>query len=116
MTDEKPPITYSDFERIDIRAGTIISARMNTKARRPAYILEVDFGPALGTKIASAQVTEAYSEQDLCGVQVVAVVNFPRKRIADIWSEVLVLGVVRDDRPTILLTPNNRVENGSPIS
>jgi tRNA-binding protein len=111
----KEIIAYSDFEKIDIRAGTIVSARMNEKARMPAYVLEIDFGPILGVKRTSAQITEAYNAQELCGLQVVAIVNFPKKKIADIWSDVLVLGVVQVDKPTILLTPKSKVENGSSV-
>ena len=108
-------IEFSDFLRVDIRAGTVVSAKLNQKARVPAYVLEVDFGE-LGTKTTSAQITEAYKPEDLVGVQVVAVVNFPPKRVAGVKSEVLILAVVQDDSPTIILQPSQPVANGSRIA
>jgi tRNA-binding protein len=108
-------ITYSDFELVDIRAGTIISARTNEKARKPAFVLEIDFGHEIGVKTTSAQITQAYDQQRLIGMQILAVVNFPRKKVADIWSEVLVLGVVQDNKPTILITTSSPVANGARV-
>lgn len=115
MNAAKHEITYATFEMIDIRAGTIISAQINRKAQKPAFAMQIDFGPQLGVKTTSAQITEAYDEAMLVGRQVLAVVNFPRKKIADIWSEVLVLGVVQDGKPTILIAPSDFVANGSPV-
>ena len=115
MSGNKALVSFADFEKLDIRVGTITSARVNEKARKPAYVLEVDFGSDIGTKSTSAQITEGHSLDELQGMQVIAVMNFPPKKIADVVSEVLVLGVVQPDRPTILLTPSKPVGNGSPI-
>ncbi len=105
-------IEYADFEKIDIRAGTIIAAKPNEKARKPAYILEIDFGLA-GTKTSSAQITEAHSAEEIIGRQIIAVMNFQPKRVAGILSEVLVLAIVQDDGPTVLLSPAQPVKNGA---
>ncbi|HHB77866.1 MAG TPA: tRNA-binding protein [Saprospiraceae bacterium] len=109
----KPPIHWSDFSKIDIRTGTIINAIPFAKAKKPAYILTIDFGE-LGLRKSSAQITKLYHPQELIGLQIVAVVNFPPKQIANIMSECLVLGVVDGDDVT-LLTPNKKVHNGKPI-
>jgi tRNA-binding protein len=87
-----PTITFDDFARVDIRVGTVVSAAPNQAARKPSYVLEVDFGPEIGTKTTSAQLTELYTPEELVGRQVAAVVNFPPKRIAKVLAEVLVLG------------------------
>lgn len=108
-------IGIEDFHRVDLRIGTVRSARPNLKARKPAYVLEIDFGPELGIKTTSAQITEAYDTAALEGRQVVAVVNFPRKKIADVWSEVLVLGATGEG-PTILIAPDRPVPNGSHVA
>lgn len=104
-------IQWSDFEKIDIRVGTIIDVQEFPKARRPAYQLTIDFG-ALGIKRSSAQVTDLYDPQQLTGRQVVAVVNFPPKQIANFFSECLVLGVYTDKKEVVLLGPERKVENG----
>lgn len=118
MTDHSVShsIDFADFTKVDIRAGTILDAHANAKARNPAYVLEIDFGPILGIKRSSAQLTETYSAQELIGCQIVAVVNFEPKRVAGIVSEVLVLAVVQPDGPTALLSPTMPVENGSRIA
>ena len=103
-----------DFDLIDMRIGTISAAALNPKARTPAYVLTIDFGP-LGTKTSSAQLTEHYSPDDLVGRQVVAVMNFAPKHIAGVRSEVLVLASVGSDG-TVLLAPTMRVTNGSRIA
>ncbi|NGP77446.1 tRNA-binding protein [Balneolaceae bacterium YR4-1] len=108
-------IDFEDFEKIDIRCGTIIKATEHEKAHNAAYILHIDFGK-LGEKVSSAQLTENYQPAELLGVQVVAVVNFPPKRIAGLKSEVLVLGVLNEESGTVLLTPERRVKNGSRIA
>ena len=108
-------IVFSDFAKVDIRAGTIIAAQFNTKARNPAYILEVDFGP-FGTMTSSAQITEAYTPEELIGQQVIAVMNFAPKRVAGIVSEVLVLAIVQDAGPTMLLAPTHPVKNGARLA
>lgn len=87
-----PEISYADFDRVDIRVGTVVSAEPNPRAKKPAYILKVDFGPAIGLKKTSAQLTVHYRAEELVGRQVAAVVNFPPKQIGPLMSEVLVLG------------------------
>ena len=104
-------IQWSDFEKIDMRVGTIIDVREFPQARRPAWQLTIDFGE-LGIKRSSAQVTDLYDPQQLSGRQVVAVVNFPPKQIANFFSECLVLGVYTDKKEVVLLTPERKVANG----
>jgi len=107
-------IDFSDFLKVDIRIGTVLSAAPNAKARKPAFVLEVDFGE-LGIKTTSAQITENYQPQNLVGEQVVAVVNFPVKVVAGIKSEVLILAVVCDGCGTVLLQPKGNVQNGAKV-
>ncbi len=104
-------IEFSDFQRVDIRSGTIVEATVNSKARVPAYILKIDFGE-LGVRTSSAQLTKNYQVEDLPGLQIVAVMNFPVKRIAGIKSEVLVLGTDNGDNDIVLLGPLSTVANG----
>ncbi len=104
-------ITWSDFEKIDIRVGTIIHANEFAKARKPAYQLTIDFGP-LGIKKSSAQITHHYQIQQLLGHQVIAVVNFADKQIGNFISECLVLGIYDDNNEVILLQPGQPVNNG----
>jgi tRNA-binding protein len=111
----KPPIDWPDFERVDMRVGTVLTCTLNPEARKPAYILTIDFGAELGIKTSSAQLTRNYTPADLVGRQVVAVVNFPVKRIAGVKSEVLVLGALSAEKDVVLLFPSHSVENGSPI-
>lgn len=108
-------ITFDDFLKVDMRVGTIVAVEDNLKARNPAYILTIDFGE-LGQKMSSAQITDNYSKAELIGKQIIAVVNFPPKRVAGVKSEVLVLGAVPDRQGVILLEPNLPVENGTRIS
>jgi len=110
---EMETIDFGDFLKVDIRVGTVLSAELNAKARKPAYLLRVDFGPELGEKLSSAQITEHYALEELPGRQVLAVVNFPPKRIAGIKSEVLVLAAVDEARGTILIQPDSPVANGT---
>jgi len=112
----KDKINIEDFLKIDIRVGTILKAKINQKARKPAYILEIDFGEEIGFKITSAQITQNYLINELIGKQVCAVVNFPIKRIAGVKSEVLVLAVVCKDNGTVLLQPDREVVNGERIA
>jgi len=112
----KDKINIEDFLKVDIRVGTILKAKINQKARKPAYILEIDFGEEIGSKITSAQITQNYSINELIGKQVCAVVNFPIKRIAGVKSEVLVLAVVCKDNGTVLLQPDREVANGERIA
>jgi tRNA-binding protein len=104
-------IQWSDFEKIDIRVGTITDVQEFPKARKPSYQLTIDFG-TLGIKRSSAQVTDLYDPRQLTGRQVVAVVNFPPKQIANFFSECLVLGVYTDKKEVVLLGPERKVENG----
>ena len=108
-------ITWADFEKIDIRVGTIIEAKEFPRAKKPAYQLTIDFGAELGLKKSSAQITKFYSAQDLAGQQVVAVVNFPPKNIAGFISECLVLGVYDENKDVVLLSPKGPVSNGLKI-
>ena len=107
-------INWHDFEKIDIRCGTIIATTTFEKAKKPAYQLEIDFGE-LGIKKSSAQITDHYLLADLIGKQVIAVINFPPKQIANFFSECLVLGVYDNENKVVLLQPNLPVKNGSKI-
>ena len=106
--------TFDDFMKLDIRVGTIISAKVFEKARKPAYQLEVDLGEELGVKRSSAQITDHYKPEDLVGKQVLAVVNFPPRQIANFMSEILVLGTYSKDG-VVLITPDKPVENGDKL-
>ena len=108
------PITWADFEKINICAGTIIEAADFPNARKPAYQLSIDFGP-LGIKRSSAQITHHYNKEELIGKQVVAVLNFPVKQIATFFSECLVLGVYDPEGNVVLLKPDKEVQNGGKI-
>lgn len=105
-------ISFNDFLKIDIRVGRIVTARHNPAAIKPAFHLEVDFGPEVGIKNSSAQLTVHYTEASLTGRLVVAVINFPPKRIAGVKSEVLVLGVPDPDGNVVLLHPDQSVPPG----
>lgn len=107
-------ITWNDFEKVDIRVGTIAEVSDFPKARNPSYQLKIDFGE-LGIKQSAAQITTFYTKEDLLGKQVIAVVNFPPKQIADFFSECLVLGVYTDNKEVILLQPERGVKNGMRI-
>jgi tRNA-binding protein len=106
-----PPIQWDDFAKIDIRVGTIREVKDFPKAKKPAYQLVIDFG-ALGMKSSSAQITHFYQPADLVGRQILAVVNFPPRQIANFFSECLVLGVYTDKNEVVLLGPGQEVENG----
>lgn len=107
-------ISWDDFEKIDIRCGTIIEVKDFPNARKPAYQLAIDFGD-MGIKKSSAQVRHYYSKEELLNKQVVAVVNFPVKQIANFFSECLVLGVYDENKNVILLQPERNVTNGMKI-
>lgn len=107
-------ISWNDFEKIDIRVGTIIEAKEFPKAKKPAYKLTIDFGES-GIKQSSAQITKFYSAEELAGQQVVAVVNFLPKQIAGFFSECLVLGVYDENKDVVLIQPKHSVSNGSKI-
>jgi tRNA-binding protein len=104
-------ISWNDFEKIDIRSGTIVEVSDFPKARKPAWKLKIDFG-ALGIKHSSAQITKYYDKESLIGSQVIAIVNFPPKQIADFFSECLVLGIYTDENDVVLLRPDQPVGNG----
>lgn len=105
---------FEDFAKLDIRVGTIISATEFIKAKRPAYQLKIDFGEETGIKKSSAQITECYRAEDLVGKQILAVVNFPPRQIADFMSEVLVLGTY-SKQGVVLITPEMQVQNGDKL-
>ena len=104
-------ISWNDFEKIDIRSGTIVEVSDFPKARKPAIKLKIDFGE-LGIKQSSAQITKFYNKESLLGSQVIAIVNFPPKQIADFFSECLVLGIYTDEKDVVLLRPDQPVGNG----
>ncbi len=108
-------INWDDFAKIDIRTGTIIDVKNFPKARKPAYQLIIDFGNEIGIKKSSAQITAHYSREDLVNRQIIAVVNFPPKQIADFISECLVLGVYDENNDVILLQPSKQLTNGQKI-
>lgn len=107
-------INWNDFQKIDMRIGTVISAENFKEAKKPAYKLIVDFGE-FGKRKTSAQITKRYKLENLIGKQVVAVINFPPKQIANIMSECLILGAVGNDNDIILIQPENTIENGLKI-
>lgn len=107
-------ITFEDFTKVDLRIGTIIEINDFPEARNPAYQLTIDFGD-LGIKKSSAQIITLYTKEDLLKRQIVAVVNFPKKQIAKFMSECLVIGAV-NGKDVILLNPENKVKNGTPVT
>ena len=107
-------ITWDDFEKVDIRVGTIIDVNDFPNARQPAYQLTIDFGES-GIKKSSAQITQLYLKEALFGKQVIAVVNFPPKQIANFFSECLVLGVYNENKAVVLIQPGLPVKNGCKI-
>lgn len=104
-------LSWEEFTRVEMRVGTVITAEVFKEARNPAYKMQIDFGES-GIKKTSAQITQRYEIKDLIGKQVIAVVNFPPKQIANFMSECLVLGVMGDQREVILLQPDGKVKNG----
>jgi tRNA-binding protein len=108
-------ISWNDFEKVDMRTGTVITADDFPKAKKPAYQLTIDFGEEIGIKRSSAQITVHYKKEDLLNRQVIAVVNFPPKKIADFMSECLVLGVYDENNDVVLLQPGMGVKNGSKV-
>ncbi len=108
-------IGFDDFQRVEMATGTIIDAYTNSGARKPSYVLRIDFGPHYGERTSSAQLTENYAAADLVGKQIVAVMNFPPRRIAGVKSEVLVLGAESPEHGVVLLEPTFPVGNGTGI-
>ena len=112
----KEQITYDDFDKVDVRVGTVISVKQNEKARKPSLVIKVDFGKEIGIKQSSAQITHYYNEENLKGKQVVGICNFPEKNIAGIVSQVLILGSIDKEGKVILVHPSQESENGLPIA
>ena len=112
--NKETDLSWGDFMKVEMRVGTILSAEIFEKARNPAYILQVDFGD-FGIKKTSAQITKLYSTEELIGRQVIAVINFPPKQIANIMSECLVMGAIGDEKEVILIQPDRKIPNGLKI-
>ena len=108
-------ITWDDFSKVEMRVGTIVKAEEFPEARKPAYILTIDFGPEIGLKKSSAQITSLYNKKRLKGEQVIAVVNFPPKQIGPFMSECLVMGVYNEQEDVVLLRPQREVMNGCKV-
>jgi|TARA_B110000438_G_scaffold219019_1_gene211943 tRNA-binding protein len=109
-------ITYEDFEKVQIKVGTILEVKNNEKARKPSLVVKVDFGPDIGVKQSSAQITHFYNSENLIGKQVIGVCNFPKKNIAGMISEVLILGAIEKDGKVVLVHPSQKTENGLDIA
>jgi tRNA-binding protein len=105
-------LTWSEFERVEMRVGTILEVNDFPEARKPAYQLAIDFGEVIGIRKTSAQITKRYTKEVLVGRQIVAVINFPKKQIGKFMSECLVLGAVGEEGDVILLAPDFKIENG----
>ena len=112
----KPQITYDQFEKIDIRLGTILTVKKNEKARKPSLVVKVDFGSEVGVKQSSAQITHYYNKDNLIGKQVIGVCNFPEKNIAGVVSQVLILGSIDKEGKVVLVHPSQKSEDGLPIA
>jgi tRNA-binding protein len=112
MSPSPAPITFDDFLRVDVRVGRIVSVKPFPAARKPAYQLEIDFGPDIGRRRSSAQLTQRYTADELLDRQILAVVNFPPRQIATFFSEVLVLGVPDADGNVVLIEPQANVPLG----
>ena len=105
-------IQWEDFDKVELRVGTVIDVQDFPAARKPAYIIRVDFGEGLGIKKSSAQITHLYSKESLLGKQIIGVINFPPKQIGPITSEFLVTGFVQDSGEVVLAVPDKQVANG----
>ena len=112
----KNEIRYEDYDKVQICVGTILEVSVNEKARKPAYVLKIDFGEKIGVKTSSAQITSYYKTSELTGKQIMAVCNFPSRNIAGINSEVLILGAIEEDGKVVLFHPSQKVKNGLPIA
>lgn len=107
-----PETTFDQFLKIDVRVGRITRVEDFPKARHPSYKIWLDFGPEIGMRKSSAKLTQLYSKEELLGRQIIAVVNFPRRQVADFMSEVLILGAMRDEETVVLLQPDREVPLG----
>ena len=112
----KKEITFDDYSKIQILVGTVLEVSKNEKAKKPSLVLKVDFGPSVGIKQSSAQITHYYNSENLVGKQVIGVCNFPKKNIAGIVSEVLILGAIEKDGKVVLVHPSQKTENGLEIA
>ncbi len=108
-------ISWQDFDQVELRVGTIVEVDDFPEARTPAYKIKVDFGPTIGIKKSSAQITDLYSKEDLKGRQIVGVVNFPPKQIGPFRSECLITGFYQEDRSVVLAVPERKVTNGAKL-
>tara|TARA_B100000700_G_scaffold146612_1_gene163227 strand:- start:141 stop:476 length:336 start_codon:yes stop_codon:yes gene_type:complete len=109
-------ISYEDFKKVIIKVGTVLEVKKNEKARKPSLVLKVDFGKEIGIKQSSAQITHYYNSETLIGKQVIGVCNFPKKNIAGVVSEVLILGAIEKDGKVVLIHPSQKTENGLDIA
>lgn len=109
------PITWEDFERVELRVGRVLSASVFAEARKPAYVLHVDFGPEIGVKKSSAQLTQVYQPEELVGRLVVGVVNFPKKQVGPLMSECLVTGFHNERGEVVLCVPDREVPLGAKL-
>ena len=112
----KQEITFEDYSKVEIRVGTVLKVSKNEKARKPSLVVEVDFVKEIGIKKSSAQITHYYNEENLVGKQVIGVCNFPKKNIAGVVSEVLILGAIEKDGKVVLVHPSQKVENGLEVA
>ncbi|MDO6813315.1 tRNA-binding protein [Tenacibaculum soleae] len=111
---ENNTLTWDDFTKVEMRVGTILTAEIFKEVKNPAYKMQIDFGE-FGIKKTSAQITKLYTPDELIGNQIIAVINFPKKQIANIMSECLVLGAVGDNKEVTLISPERNIKNGTRI-
>tara|TARA_B100000579_G_scaffold413429_1_gene406058 strand:+ start:693 stop:1034 length:342 start_codon:yes stop_codon:yes gene_type:complete len=112
----KKEITYDEYSKIQILVGTVLKVSQNVKARKPSLIVEVDFGTEIGIRKSSAQITHYYNSENLIGKQVIGVCNFPKKNIAGVESEVLILGAIEKDGKVVLVHPSQKTDNGLEVA